>query len=190
MLVSKYSVLIVVTWAAPCAQPWQRRERKRSRKEQEKQLHLKKGAQILQIDSSTFFLIYYVSSSIWLIFSPPTPRLQTNTLITHVLPYGLLMTSSRAFHPVFLPMTLYAQKLLHFWPFLFSPTIFLFLILRTWNFCLLKIFRDKMKFFLCPEGPEMTYQLVPLLSLNAPHKHLRSREFMGHSNLEQKRWPF
>lgn len=104
MLVSKYLVLTATTGTAPCAHPWQWKEKKKK-----KVTRTRKAVPLAEVVRGAMkerecsrltvlpFSIYYVPTSAWPIFSPPTPKLQTNALIAHLLPWGLLMISGWAF---------------------------------------------------------------------------------------------
>lgn len=150
-------------------QRWNAREKGEKDKERKKKVTRRKtrkeegvirdaiGSTITQADGSAFLLIRYVPNSVWTIFSPPTPN--TNqysdrpfaTLQPHddfwVTPH---CPSWRLKFPI-LPQPSsprqYAQKLL--FDSSCSRQLFSFLIPRTWDFCLLKLFRDKMQFLLC-----------------------------------------
>ena len=214
MLVSKYLVLTATTGTAPSARPWQWKEKKkrkvtRTRKAVPLEEVVRGATEEHKYSRLTVLPFSWLCSHLCL-----ANLLSTNTKVTNQcfdrpfaplrplddfwlsLPMSTLKAQVLHSSRVFIPMTLYAQKLLFDHSCSLQPS-FCFLIPRTWNFHLLKIFRDKMKFFLCPHGLEMTYQHVPPLSLNAPPKHwgikkeqLSSREFMGHSKLEQKLLPF
>lgn len=150
------------------------RRKKKNREMEKRWLDMPQGALVLQVGSSTFLSIHYVPTNLLSpntknykpMFDHPFVPLRPPDDFWVSLPLCILKAQVLHFSRIFIPMTLYAQKLL-FDCSSFS-NLFLFLILRTWDFSPFKIFRDKMKLLFCPVGLEMTYWQVPIRSLSVP----------------------
>lgn len=166
MLVSKYLVLIATKGTAPCAHPWQtkaerqgrkgKRIRKRRKSQEEKQ---GKGEEVIRdaikehyypvwwiyifLDSLCFQLCLADLLSTNAKYKPilwlPICSFKASWWFLGDTALSILKAQVPHFSMAFITTTRYAQKPL--WWFLLLPTIF-FLIPRTWNFCLLKIFRE------------------------------------------------